>query len=113
MQPFFFQTDYRTICWKGYQNKPLSTKQTLPYEKVMYLNEENRYTCIVRKLMETKGETKTFNVGKYRNNFVSHLFCRCTCIIRKLMETKGETKTFNVGTYRNNFVSHLFCRSGT
>ena len=42
----------------------------------MYLNEENKYTCIVRKLMETKGETKTFNVGTYRNNFVSHLFWR-------------------------------------
>ena len=75
MQPFFFSNRLSNHLL-GYQNKPLSTKQTLAYEKVMYLNEENKYTCIVRKLMETKGETKTFNVGTYRNNFVSPLFCR-------------------------------------
>lgn len=76
MQPFFFQTDYRTICWVIKINLSLYTEQTLAYEKVMYLNEENRYTCIVRKLIETKGETKTFNAGTYRNNFVSHFFRR-------------------------------------
>ena len=56
MQPFFFSNRLSNHLL-GYQNKPLSTKQTLAYEKVMYLNEENKYTCIVQKLIETKGET--------------------------------------------------------
>ena len=41
MQPFFFPKRLSNHLL-GYQNKPLSTKQTLAYEIVMYLNEENR-----------------------------------------------------------------------